>query len=184
MRGKDKPPLKRADSPCQGEMSRRDRGGRDGGICEANDGGFLVQRRNPQSPPGGGDSPLFKGAWTAHPTIKDVYSTTQARCKPIEPPAPEIEESGSDNGSGVVPPPRRRRPHKLHIVRFRLAAKAHSFRCSSFPHATRFAGLARGPRQYSGKVGKAPFRNLRFLKTSLCFPWGRLRSPSGARRKC
>ena len=45
----EKPPLKRADSPCQGEMSRRDRGGRDGGICEANDGGFLIPRR--EKPP-------------------------------------------------------------------------------------------------------------------------------------
>ena len=37
--------------------------------------------------------------------------------------------------------PRRR---KLRIVRFRLKPKVHSLRCSSSPHATRFAGLARG----------------------------------------
>ena len=36
---------------------------------------------------------------------------------------------------GHMEPPLRRR--KLHIVRFRLAAKAPSFRCSSFPHRTR-----------------------------------------------
>ena len=35
-------------------------------------------------------------------------------------------------------PPRRR---KLHILRFRLLAKAHSFRCSSFSKRTRYAGL-------------------------------------------
>ena len=41
-------------------------------------------------------------------------------------------------------PPRRR---KLHIPRFRLAAKAHSLRCSSSPNRTRFAGLRLGPRK-------------------------------------
>jgi len=30
------------------------------------------------------------------------------------------------------------------------AAKARSFRCSSFPHQTRFAGLWRGPRRFAG----------------------------------
>ena len=38
--------------------------------------------------------------------------------------------------------PRRR---KLHIVRFAIYGKAHSFRCGSSPHTTRFAGLVRGP---------------------------------------
>lgn len=38
------------------------------------------------------------------------------------------------------------RRHKLRIVRFRVSTKTHSLRCSSFPHATRFAGLVWGPR--------------------------------------
>ena len=37
------------------------------------------------------------------------------------------------------------RPHKLHIARFRLNPKTRSFRCSSSPHRTRFAGLRWGP---------------------------------------
>ncbi len=38
------------------------------------------------------------------------------------------------------------RQHTLHSVRFRASAKTYLFRCASSPHATRFAGLARGPR--------------------------------------
>lgn len=38
--------------------------------------------------------------------------------------------------------PRRR---KLHIPRFSASGKARSFRCSSFPHETRFAGSAGTP---------------------------------------
>ena len=37
------------------------------------------------------------------------------------------------------------RPHNLHIPRFRLAPKAHSFRCSSSPHENRCAGFSREP---------------------------------------
>ena len=37
-----------------------------------------------------------------------------------------------------------RRPHKLHIPRFRASAKARPFRCSSFPKHKRFAGLCFG----------------------------------------
>ena len=37
------------------------------------------------------------------------------------------------------------RPHKLHILRFRLKPKAHSFRCSSFPQRNRFTGFRWGP---------------------------------------
>ena len=37
------------------------------------------------------------------------------------------------------------RPRKLRILRPAASGRAHSLRCSSFPHATRFAGLARGP---------------------------------------
>ncbi len=37
------------------------------------------------------------------------------------------------------------RPHKLRILRLAASGKAHSLRCSSSPHATRFAELARGP---------------------------------------
>jgi hypothetical protein len=45
------------------------------------------------------------------------------------------------------------RPHKLHIVRFRLKPKARSFRCSSSPQQTRFAGLCRGPEAAFGNRG-------------------------------
>ena len=37
-----------------------------------------------------------------------------------------------------------RRPHKLHIPRFRASAKTRPFRCSSFPKHKRFAGLCFG----------------------------------------
>ena len=37
-------------------------------------------------------------------------------------------------GAGILgPEPPRRRPHKLHIIRFLAGSKAHSFRCSSSP---------------------------------------------------
>ena len=58
---------------------------------------------------------------------------------------------GKACGASRRPPLRRR---KLHIPRFRLAAKARSFRCSSSPHATRFAGLARGPHIFSLQTGR------------------------------
>jgi hypothetical protein len=45
------------------------------------------------------------------------------------------------------------RPHKLHIVCFRLKPKARSFRCSSSPQQTRFAGLCRGPEAAFGNRG-------------------------------
>ena len=38
------------------------------------------------------------------------------------------------------------RQHTLYSVHFRAGTKIHLFRCASSPHATRFAGLARGPR--------------------------------------
>ena len=60
--------------------------------------------------------------------------------RPFGPPTPLW---GEGFAGGHIGPPLCRR--KLHIPRFRLAAKARSFRCSSSPHATRFAGLARGP---------------------------------------
>ena len=42
------------------------------------------------------------------------------------------------------------RRHMLRIVPFRAGTQSHSLRCSASPHATRFAGLARGPRHCSG----------------------------------
>ena len=48
---------------------------------------------------------------------------------------------------GVPSPNPACRPRGLHIIHFRASAKVHSFRRSSSPHATRFAGLARGPHE-------------------------------------
>ena len=48
---------------------------------------------------------------------------------------------------GVPSPNPAYRPRGLHIIYFRASAKVHSFRRSSSPHATRFAGLARGPHE-------------------------------------
>lgn len=48
---------------------------------------------------------------------------------------------------GECLPPTLLRPRGLHIIHFRTSAKVHSLRRSSSPHATRFAGLARGPRE-------------------------------------
>ena len=48
---------------------------------------------------------------------------------------------------GVPSPNPACRPRGLHIIHFRASAKVHSFRPSSSPHATRFAGLARGPHE-------------------------------------
>ena len=71
-------------------------------------------------------------------------------------------------GGHMGPPLRRRKLHTpqgglswpfgpIHLlVRFRLTAKARSFRCSSSPHATRFAGLARGPHNSSPLGGGRP----------------------------
>ena len=46
------------------------------------------------------------------------------------PPSPQREGTARPEGRAL-------RRRKLHIVRFRLAAKARSFRCSSSPHRTR-----------------------------------------------
>ena len=40
------------------------------------------------------------------------------------------------------------RPRNLHIPRFRLTPKAHSFRCSVSPHKNRSAGFSWGPRNF------------------------------------
>ena len=40
------------------------------------------------------------------------------------------------------------RPRNLHIPRFRLTPKAHSFRCSVSPHKNRPAGFSWGPRNF------------------------------------
>ena len=75
---------------------------------------------------------------------------------------------GKACGASRRPPLRRRKLHTpqgglswpfgpIHLlVRFRLAAKAPSFRCSDSPHATRFAGLARGPHIFSLQTGRRP----------------------------
>ena len=90
---------------------------------------------------------------------------------------------------GVFPNPPRRR--KLHIPRFRQKPKARSFRCSSFPHATRFVGLARGPRsrlrrgcaisakslfgQLTAAPKDVPFEHFSpghpYPKCGQCWPW-------------
>ena len=54
------------------------------------------------------------------------------------------------------PSGRERRPRKLHIPRSGASAAAHSFRCSSFSHATRFAGLAREPSATNGAPQQSP----------------------------
>jgi hypothetical protein len=52
--------------------------------------------------------------------------------------------------NGLTHTPNRRR--KLQIARFPAGGKTYSFRCVSSPHATRCAGLARGPhRESTGK---------------------------------
>ena len=48
---------------------------------------------------------------------------------------------------GVPSPNPACRPRGLHIIHFRASPKVHSFRRSSSPHATRFAGLAQGPHE-------------------------------------
>ena len=63
------------------------------------------------------------------------------------------------------------RRSKLHIPRFRLAPKARSFRCSSSPTATRFAGLAVGggrrPPPLRGTGAYGPFRRQGPLREKL-----------------
>ena len=48
------------------------------------------------------------------------------------------------------------RPRGLQFLRFRLTAKAHTFRRSSSPHTTRFAGLVRGPQVKCRKFSSRP----------------------------
>ena len=45
---------------------------------------------------------------------------------------------------GNIPNPLTR-PHKLRIIRLAASGKAHSLRCSFFPHTTHFVELVRGP---------------------------------------
>ena len=65
------------------------------------------------------------------------------------------------------------RPHGLHIPRFATSGKAHSFRRSSSPHTTRFAGLVRGPHNcfrrsgqlcYFQKITKGVFAHVQNLQ--------------------
>lgn len=78
--------------------------------------------------------------------------TGRRRCSPGSAPGnrPYPPDARRSSGFASFPslpaalPPHRR---KGHIPRFRLAPKTRSFRCASSPHATRSAGLARGPRR-------------------------------------
>ena len=141
------------------------RGGRKGGASCAN-GPFLSvgaaafggPRRSPAR------LPPFRGKLSAARLTDEGADGGNGRSFPPPPHpsfAPQMPPSplwGEGFAGGHVGTPLRRR--KLHtpqgglswpfgpihlLVRFRLAAKARSFRCSSSPHATRFAGLARGP---------------------------------------
>ena len=56
------------------------------------------------------------------------------------------------------------RPRRLHIVRIRTNANAHSFRRSSFPHTTHFVGLVWGPHSVT-HWGGGSF--VRFLKKAV-----------------
>ena len=81
--------------------------------------------------------------------------------------------------------PRPARRHMLRIPRFPTRGKARSLHCSSVPHATRSAGLARGPRAAGPEsllfVQQA--RHARPVVTcfgSLAFPLARKLAPSAA----
>ena len=87
----------------------------------------------------------------AGPTRQSVSPSKEKRI-PTAPPGPRNDGAGAQcaplqtaGTQKIIPNSSFLRRRKLHVPRFRLTAKARSFRCSDSPHATRFAGLARGP---------------------------------------
>ncbi len=72
--------------------------------------------------------------------------------------------------------------HKLHIPRFGLAAKARSFRCSSFFRHKRFAGLRR--KETKERWGMCPDKMLELIFAATC-AWQKFLDPSrpGRRRQ-
>lgn len=66
--------------------------------------------------------------------------------------AGSCERTGATKAPVLSPAPRRR---KLHTPRFRpKGVKTRSFRCSSSPQRTRFAGLRRGPQLLSSAAAR------------------------------
>ena len=94
---------------------------------------------------------------------------------------------GDPGGRGVRSCPSERYPghrrvtrHKLHIPRFGLAAKALSFRCSSFFRHKRFAGLRRkGTKE---RWGMCPDKMLELIFAATC-AWQKFLDPSRPRRR-
>ena len=104
-------------------------------------------------------------------------------------PQPVCRHQGDPGGRGVRSRPserysghRRVTRHKLHIPRFGLAAKARSFRCSSFFRHKRFAGLHRkGTKE---RWGMCPDKMLELIFAATC-AWQKFLDPSrpGRRRQ-
>ncbi len=64
----------------------------------------------------------------------------------------------------ALPKPLARVVAKSAQLRFRLRRKLRSLPCSSFPHATRFAGLARGPHT---RFASVPFLRVRYRQRQI-----------------
>ena len=70
-----------------------------------------LDRRNPQSPPAGGDSPLFKGAWTAGPLRKAPFvKGGKARSARGDSAAARGRPYTSLPSPRTIPPAKQRRP--------------------------------------------------------------------------
>ena len=106
-----------------------------------------IIHEQPVSLPPSLDKPSSENPTTGKPTSENPTQLNKDRVTKDQ----AITDRSITHSLPFAPSPRR---HKLRIPRFAASGKAHSLRCASSPHATRFAGLARGPRSCGFAAGK------------------------------
>ena len=116
-------------------------------------GADYVIYEQPQTPPAL-DLPTLENPTLDNPTQEKptLENPTQLNKDRVTKDLAITDQSITHSFPSLSPPSPRR--HKLRIPRFAASGKAHSLRCASSPHATRFAGLARGPRSCGFAAGK------------------------------
>ena len=116
----------------------------EGGKFSSNE--YIIHEQ-PVSLPPSLDKPSSENPTTEKPPSENPTQLNKDRVTKDQ----SITDASITHSLPFTPSPRRR---KLHIPRFAASGKAHSLRCASSPHATRFAGLARGPRCCGFAAGK------------------------------
>ena len=106
-----------------------------------------IIHEQPVSLPPSLDKPSSENPTTGKPTSENPTQLNKDRVTKDQ----AITDRSITHSLPFAPSPRR---HKLRIPCFAASGKAHSLRCASSPHATRFAGLAWGPRSCGFAAGK------------------------------